>query len=146
MKLRSLREQIESKCVHFNGLMNKSCRSGVVYDDLDKENRLPYRVGLPCFHPDSERVKGICQSPCENLRFPTEEEIQETLKAHDDAIEKMTTALKVIDPIRKAHKGGDWSGVIECPNCTGQLHVRHAGCNGHVHAKCETADCVAWME
>jgi hypothetical protein len=36
--------------------------------------------------------------------------------------------------------------IIECPVCKGRLHLSQASYNGHVHGKCETADCVAWME
>lgn len=38
-------------------------------------------------------------------------------------------------------------GVMECPICkTGKLHYSRAAYNGHVHARCTTLDCVAWME
>lgn len=39
------------------------------------------------------------------------------------------------------------SGIEECPVCKGKLHWSRAiGYNGHVHAKCETPDCLAWTE
>lgn len=63
--------------------------------------------------------------------------------------EKMADILKVLNaiaPWRKANKGKSATDVRECPVCGGRLHLRIAACNGHVHAKCETLDCVAWME
>ncbi len=141
--MRTLREQISDKCVHFNGMQNKTCRAGVTYDEVDNGKRVPYRKALPCFKPEGDEVE---QCKCEHLRFRTEEEIQARLDEHEETMRKMTLAQTVIAPIRKEHKGKDWRGVLECPNCKGKLHVSHSGYNNHVHAKCETPDCVAWME
>lgn len=39
------------------------------------------------------------------------------------------------------------SGVIPCPICkSGKVNYSRAAYNGHVHARCSTAGCVAWME
>lgn len=39
------------------------------------------------------------------------------------------------------------SGTIPCPVCnSGSLMYSRATYNGHVHARCTTKDCVAWME
>lgn len=151
MKHQSLREQLERKCVHFNGLQHKTCRAGCVYDKMDEGRKIAYRSALPCFKPDAEELaklaeKGIEQASCEHRRFPTEEEIAAYEKEVNDHMAKMELALRVIAPIRKEQKGRNWSGVIECPCCKGRLHVSHAACNGHVHARCETEDCVSWME
>lgn len=40
----------------------------------------------------------------------------------------------------------DRSEVIECPKCQGRLHMFQSSYNGHVHGKCETEDCLQWME
>lgn len=38
-------------------------------------------------------------------------------------------------------------GKMECPVCrTGELKYSRSNYNGHVHAKCSTVGCVAWME
>jgi hypothetical protein len=39
-------------------------------------------------------------------------------------------------------------GAIPCPNCEGgTLGFTRAGAyNGHIHARCSTKDCTAWME
>lgn len=149
MKDRSLHNQIADKCIHFNGIQNKACKAGVVYDDLDKENRVEYRAGLPCFHSDSsiaQRLGGKPQCHCPHVQFPTEEEAQKEVDEMDREMEKFTVALTTVAPIRKAHKGKDWQGIVECPICNGKLHVRHSGYNNHVWVKCETVNCVAWIE
>ena len=39
------------------------------------------------------------------------------------------------------------AGEMKCPVCKeGTLRYSRAAYNGHVHARCSTADCVAWME
>lgn len=38
-------------------------------------------------------------------------------------------------------------GAMDCPVCKkGQLRYTRAACNGHIHARCSTEDCVRWME
>lgn len=76
------------------------------------------------------------------------------------AIDEETKArFKKICDARKAiveHLGGPWhrqnnkkggSGCIDCPVCGNKesLFFSRAAYNGHIHAKCKTADCVAWM-
>jgi hypothetical protein len=36
--------------------------------------------------------------------------------------------------------------IVECPACKGRLHLAQSSYNGHVHARCETDACVAFME
>lgn len=147
--MKSLHDQIAHRCVHFTGVGQGSCKAGFSYDEVDKDMRLPYRVGLPCLKPSENGLTvldGRPQCPCTFVQFPTEAEVQVELDEHDMHMAKMMQALVVVNPIRREHKGKDWRGVIECPVCKGKLHVSHAAYNGHVHAKCETKDCVSWME
>lgn len=147
--MRTLHDQIADKCIHFNGISNKKCKAGFSYDEVDAKLKLPYRSGLPCIKPhdgDLKRLDGKAQCHCPKLQFYTEQEVQSQLDDYKAHMEKMELALKVIAPIRKEQKGKNWLGVIKCPVCEGKLHVSHAACNGHVHARCETQDCVAWME
>ena len=65
---------------------------------------------------------------------------------HEAHISRILTAMAVVAPIRKTHKGKDWVGTVECPICKGQLKVSHAALNGHIWAKCETQGCVSWIE
>lgn len=58
----------------------------------------------------------------------------------------MITVLRGIRDWRKQHAGTNHREVIACPACHGRLHLRIAAYNNHVHGKCETPGCVAWME
>ena len=68
---------------------------------------------------------------------------------HADKVEKsirmMTVVMPVVDKWRKKLPLGKVE-VIECPECKGRLHLSQAAYNGHVHGKCETPNCVSWME
>lgn len=37
-------------------------------------------------------------------------------------------------------------GKMTCPLCNGVLHYERSPLNGHVMARCETPECVRWME
>lgn len=146
MKRPTLAEQIAGRCVHFNGTMNRRCRAGMVYDEVDRNRRVPYRAALPCHTPDvfAHHYSGP-QCHCPHVRFPTAEEVRMKEQEHERHMAKMVLALGIVAPLRKEHAGKYWVGEVVCPVCGGVLHVRHHG-NGHVHARCETKGCVAWME
>lgn len=148
MKRKSLHDQLADRCIHFNGLMNKACDAGMRYDDVDAGHRVAYRAALPCLK-DRHLGHGVPYTGpmghCPHVKFPTEEEVQRRLASIEQHHQRMQAALDAVAPIRKEHKGKYWTGTIKCPVCEGTLHVRHHG-NGQVHARCETKDCVAWME
>lgn len=58
-------------------------------------------------------------------------------------ISKVRTGIK---PWRDAHKGKSAREVVECPACSGKLHLSISSYNGHVHGHCETEGCVSWVE
>jgi hypothetical protein len=57
----------------------------------------------------------------------------------------MSVVMPVVDEWRKKEPIGK-AEVIECPECKGRLHLSQSSYNGHVYGKCETPDCVSWME
>ena len=65
--MKSLREQIACKCIHFNGIMNKSCKVGIRYADVRVDR--PYK--FPCIQTGGE---------CSKAQFRTEEEINKELE------------------------------------------------------------------
>jgi len=142
MKLRTLEEQIGGRCKHFNGVQHRTCDKGVVYDDI----RLEGVPGLPCF-----RGKMNGGKPCRLCEFPTAEEVEAECQEIRDGFDQTTKARAAI----VAHLGGPWkkgmagsSGRIDCPACGKPqcLTFSRSGYNGHIHAKCSTDNCVAWME
>ena len=63
-----------------------------------------------------------------------------------ERVTRAITALVAIAPYRETHRG---KGVVKipCPACNaGTLAFSIAAINGHCVAKCETPDCVAFME
>ena len=123
----------------------------------------------PCFKHEHPLTDG-----CAKCRFPTPEEIKAHDEEATGLIKRITIAHKaIVADLERRHKAGDakvqmnvtrhadfddgyddgprnyisGGGVMDCPVCkTGKLHYSRASCNGHVHARCSTADCVAWMQ
>lgn len=102
--------------------------------------------------------KGIRWGPCiggHTLANPHEHcqhwirRTREQGERRADGIEKsmrmMTVVMPVVAEWRKKLPIGK-AEVIECPECKGRLHLSQSSYNGHVHGKCETPGCVAWME
>lgn len=133
------------KCVHFNGFQNAACDAGIAYKSVEKPAPDGKGKNFPCW---AERTG---QTTCAKLEFPTAEQI-----AADDAKWKirfegtMNARAAIVE-----HLGGPWKkgmgggiGVIDCPVCKVKdaLHFSRAGYNGHIHANCQTPECVSWME
>ncbi len=60
--------------------------------------------------------------------------------------EKMSGHIKAtLRAMVLIQESGEQSGTIECPACKGVLHFAVAS-NGHQRAKCETPDCLAYMQ
>lgn len=133
-------------CKHFNGMAEDKCRLGIKYASLDPDpesDGMYYR--LPCNtrqHETTTFVKGVCDKFC----LPTEDELEEEDRVLEAMMERFTRTLPLISQIKEEHHGTNWAGVVVCPICSGNLHLSHAACNGHVHGKCETDDCVSFME
>lgn len=119
-------------CRHFTGVQNKTCKAGVDYEAVSP---------IPCI--DKYR-KGDCT--CDKYEEPSQAEIDEWQAFLDERMEMHRKVGPVIVAIKREHKGKSWQGVVECPCCGGKLHVSHAAYNGHVHGRCETEDCISWME
>lgn len=135
------RNRRPDKCKHFNGVQHDACDAGVKYEGFRQPNG---RLALPCLNDQSAPA-------CDKCVLPTAEEVAAARKLMEERFDNMVTARAAI----VAHLGGPWkkgkpgaSGAIDCPCCgkPGALHFSRAGYNGHVHARCESAGCVFWME
>ena len=66
-----------------------------------------------------------------------------------DSVERsmniLTKVMPRISEWRKEAPQGK-SEVIECPACNGKLHLSQSSYNGHVRARCETENCVNFIE
>lgn len=128
-------------CKHYRAMSeHQSCAAGIPYDRF-KGLRFKER---PCFEK-----RGVAPPGCDLAVFPTAEERAEREREMSERFEKIGKARRAIVD----HLGGPWkkgapgaTGQLECPVCGGQLAFSRSGYNGHVHARCSTEDCVAWME
>lgn len=125
----SLEQQLARKCIHFNGVMNDSCKAGIKYNDVRGEGPMKF----PCLQNG-----GFCES----AKFPSPEEVKKRLDEIESAESKIIAAYTKI----KAHynKTKELSGTLTC-ECGGQLKYRVASSNEHIWAKC--GDCgISFME
>lgn len=60
--------------------------------------------------------------------------------------DRLAAIADVAKDIKENHVGRDWHGEIFCPMCAGRLVVMHSGQNGHTHGRCDTKDCLQWMD
>ncbi len=144
--------QILNKCKHFNGLINKCCDAGVKYEDVAKEGTFQYRnmpngpvytLGRehPCLKNHAEAF-GIDTCPKREWVSQAEAEAEEAeSKMYFRDIKTARAAI-----VKRISETNESSGTIECPICKGSLSYSRAKCNGHIHARCDGKDCVAWME
>lgn len=129
----------KGKCKHFNGISNQCCDAGINYKALSRD--LEWR--LPCIptHTDKRQL-----AQCEHFTEPTADEVAKDRAEFDAHMDKMRLVMVGIAPLRKEYKGKGYAGIIECPACKGRLHLKISSYNNHAHGRCETPDCVNWME
>jgi hypothetical protein len=155
-------------CIHYTGLFSheRKCKAGVEYDVAFGKQpgvflRMPcvdaierplhrrgtyVKAGEPSYLEQVDR-KGEQRIPCDLRLEPTDEQVEQDRRASDDHYQKTVTAIKVASNWRvKPKPTQDRREVVECPVCNGKLHLFQSSYNGHVHGKCETAECVSWME
>jgi hypothetical protein len=119
------------------------CKAGV---DLKSMQRVPtgekqIKWG-PCI--DGHTLDNPTQY-CPHWIRRTREMGEKRANAVEKSMRQFTVVMPVVDAWRKKEPFGK-SEVIECPECKGRLHLSQSSYNGHVHGKCETPGCVAWME
>lgn len=126
------------QCRHFNGVQNRTCKAGVNYDELVPIPCIGYRPG------DTHR-----QAECDKKSCWTREEAVRNEKTREEETKKALLAISAAHSAAKAiglKKGNGGSGSTECPVCKGKLHFSVASINGHLWGRCETKNCVSWME
>lgn len=57
--------------------------------------------------------------------------------------EAFTLAIKVKAALKVSGRRRGWT---KCPRCGGKVRAILAGSKGHLHMRCETADCISVME
>ena len=132
-------------CIHYRGTVHgvESCEAGIHYKTAFRDRGVNFQ-NQPCFLVKGESKPDAAH--CEHLRRPTKEEIALHEQWFEKHMNMQRTVMTGIHPWREKHKGKSHAEVVECPSCKGRLHLSIAAYNGHVHGKCETEDCVSWME
>ena len=130
-------------CVHFRGIQHETCQAGCRMDSF------PVVPGqgrpLPCMPAFRPRPDDVRPPACPKFEAKGMERVMAEEKEWAVLSARTNTARKAIVEHTAGKRGV--SGKIPCPVCkTGALGFSIAGCNGHIHARCSTPDCVAWME
>lgn len=141
-------------CKHFNGSYhNTHCDAGVCYRDVTPKPDEPgSAIRQPCRKPDDDHDFRVLaetgpQGVCNKYEEPTQEEIAADEAAWEAAKDRMFKSIPWTMKIKEANQGKNASGTDECPICGNVIHWSCAGAyNGHVHARCETENCLNFME
>lgn len=70
---KTIKQQIEDRCIHFTGIQNQVCKAGIKYVDIRDESQKPYL--FPC----NRNLKNS-GSHCDKCQFPTVKQVDELLK------------------------------------------------------------------
>jgi hypothetical protein len=118
--MKSIQDQVSNRCVHFTGIMNKTCKVGVTYESV----RFGKPYNFPCLNQGGE---------CSQCKFPTPDEVKKELD------EMEVFSLKAITAHTKVWKHFEdtleRSGQIPC-DCGGVLNFNVSSYNDHVRAAC----------
>jgi hypothetical protein len=88
-----------------------------------------------------------CKCECPKRERPDRAAVEKNYEESEAHFAKTMTAFAVAGKWRVTPKPKqDRHETVECPICKGKLGLFQSSYNGHVHGKCETPNCVAWME
>jgi len=137
-----------SYCQHYDVVreigVSIQCKKGMDIKKvcLPNEKQTKGKHSQPCIYGHLvDDVYSVCEHWLRKTRAMGEKRADSAQKMFDMHIKVMP----VVGEWRKKLPIGK-SEVIECPACGGGLHLSQAASNGHIHGKCETKDCVSWME
>jgi hypothetical protein len=137
------------RCRHFDGIggfdNKKCCRAGVNYRQIVGGDDFGWACRLPCRLPCRVSVKDEPAVTCEKYEAMTDADLAAEKADREKLIADMEKMMPWLDGLKRTEKPGA-SGIDVCPVCGCRIHWSIAECNGHVHAQCETPDCVAFME
>jgi hypothetical protein len=126
-------------CKHFRGIQHDTCSDNRDWRAITGGDMIGVAQRMPCIKRNPDQM--ICDFYAE----PTEKEIEEDNAWIDKAIQNIKIAMPLISKIKEEYPDGG-IGTKDCPVCGDKFHFSVAACNGHVHGKCETDDCLSFME
>ena len=142
-------------CKHFNSIRNDCCRAGVRYHDVTPLPNAPgsfYR--MPCqkpegYHSAVMRAKAATykKGTCSSFQLPSAEELAEDEEQTRQCMERSRQIPLIVGRLKTEHAGQSWRGVWDCPCCGGRLHLSiSSNSRQHTAGKCETPNCLNWIE
>lgn len=152
----------KGRCKFNNGTFhNEVCDAGVAYREVvtepDRREGIAWRY--PCTDlvrlgrdkghggpSPSQLAEYAKRGTCPKYQDPTDEEIAERDARIKERHDRFMLTLPLISKVKRKHRGENWKGVETCPACGGRLHMTHSAYNGHVWGRCETEDCLSWIE
>lgn len=130
-------------CIHFTGLFAEAmkpiacCGAGVDYRATFGGERGIFRR-MPCRRPGPDAM------PCDKRELPTADQVEAWDAYAKERLAQTFTAIGLC--AEDAKTGNRKAGTVECPACKGRLSYAIASRNGHMWGRCETADCLGWMQ
>ncbi len=125
-------------CKYFTGIQNDVCNKGIKYSSLETSGIIRYPCCISCREPENtERAK------CPHCEYPTQEELE---REEAETNIELDNIIKTRAVILEYMQGKTGTAQIKCPICGNSLRFTVSPLNGHIHAKCFTPGCVAWME
>ena len=83
----TLRDDLASKCVYFNGLQREYCKRGVRYHDVRDTSTSP--VSVPCLTRLNE-----AGATCDLAKFPSDEQLDEMVAEIDTELEEFNAKVQ----------------------------------------------------
>jgi hypothetical protein len=136
-------------CEHYTGLVmhtkngKKSCKSGIeYYDQFGGKQGIIKRMSCT---KGNQWGNAACLKACPFFQPTTRKESEKQYSIWEVKIKKIMVLNAAVAEwrVEPKHSRPD---IIECPTCKGNLHLVQASINGDVHGKCETKNCVSFME
>lgn len=127
----------------FDDKKHPVCQVGVNYHQFRQPS--PHSPGvmayidMPCLGEKPEDC-----ARCPKYSGWTQEEIDQRELDIEASIARIGQAIAAIREAAAGKRGV--AGEIPCPTCTKPLRYSIASYNGHIHARCETAQCVSFMQ
>ena len=110
------------------------CKAGVDYHQYDG----PFDM-MPCLGSSPQAI-----ARCPQFSGWTAEENAARELEYQQAWARITLAIKAIREAAQGDRG--CVGRTACPSCNGHLHYSIARVNGHIHARCDTPNCVSFIQ
>lgn len=138
----------EGNCIHWTGVQKEVCNKGVNYRELIGNEDNGWALRLPCWQCTMKHAQDVVKVSCDQYQGVTKAMEKEDESETKEYMRKFTTlVLPIIRKFRGTGKPHVYkSEIVECPFCQGKLQLSQSAYNGHVHGRCDTPNCIHYME